>query len=410
MPTIVIIGAGFGGLRAARALAGAQARVILIDRRNHHLFQPLLYQVATAGLEPDQIARPVRSILRRQANLEFRMLEAERVDLEARIVHTSSRPISYDYLIFAAGGETDFFGLERVAQHAFGLKEVSEAVAIRNHVLSCFEAAVLAPDRETRRALLTIVVVGGGPTGVEMAGALSELIRLVLSKDYPRLDLSEVAVILLEAATRILPGFPEGLSEAAARQLSAKGVEVRLGAPVEDYDGDHIRLGGGDVIRAKTMIWAAGAKAAGLAARVGVRTSRQGRLAVDETLQLPGRPEVYVIGDAAYLEAEGKALPMMAPVAIQMAETAAANIRRQIAGEPLQPFRYRDPGSLATIGRNAAVAQIAGIGFRGFPAWVVWLVVHLIQLIGFRNRLIVLINWAWDYLFYDRGPRIITRE
>jgi NADH dehydrogenase len=232
----------------------------------------------------------------------------------------------------------------------------------------------------------------------------------VLAKDYPRLDLAEVAVILLEAAPRILPGFPESLSQAAARQLTSKAVEVRLGARVEGYNGEYVKLAGGEGIRAKTMIWAAGAKAAGLAGRLGARTGRQGRLAVEETLRLPGRPEVYVIGDAAYLEADGKALPMMAPVAIQMAEIAAANIRRQLAGEPLQLFRYRDPGSLATIGRNAAVAHIAGIGFRGFPAWVVWLVVHLIQLIGFRNRLIVLINWAWDYLFYDRGARLITRE
>jgi NADH dehydrogenase len=232
----------------------------------------------------------------------------------------------------------------------------------------------------------------------------------VLSKDYPPLNLSEVSVILLEAADRILPVFPERLSRAAALELGAKGVEVRLRARVEDYDGKRVRLAGDAGIEAKTMIWAAGAKAAGLAARMGEPSGRQGRLAVDLTLQLPGHPEAYVIGDAAYLESNGKPLPMMAPVAIQMAEVAAANIRRQMAGESPRPFRYRDPGSLATIGRNAAVAQIAGLGFRGFPAWIVWLVVHLIQLIGFRNRLIVLINWAWDYLFYDRGARLITRE
>lgn len=410
MPTIVIIGAGFGGLRAARALAGERARVILIDRRNHHLFQPLLYQVATAGLEPDQIAKPVRAILRGQRNLEFRMLDAHSVDLVARVVQTSGGPAAYDYLVLAPGGETDYFALEGVTRHAFGLKDVGEAVAIRNHVLSCFERAMLEQDPDIRRALLTILIVGGGPTGVEMAGALSELIRLVLVKDYPALDLAEVRVVLLEALDRILIGMPAGLSRDAQRRLEAKGVEVRLEAHVEDYDGAQARLAGGEAIPASTMIWAAGAKAAALAGRIGAQVGRQGRIPVEATLQLPEHPEVYVIGDASYLEAEGRPLPMMAPVAIQMADTAVANIRRQMRGGSPIPFRYRDPGSLATIGRNAAVAYIRGLGFRGFPAWVVWLVVHLIQLIGFRNRLMVLINWAWDYLFYDRGVRLITRE
>jgi NADH dehydrogenase len=410
IPTVVIIGAGFGGLRAARALARTRTRVILLDRRNHHLFQPLLYQVATAGLEPDQIAKPVRAILRGQRNLEFRMLEAQSVDLNSRLVHTSRGAIAYDYLIVAPGGETDFFALERLSRHAFGLKDVNDAVAIRNHVLACFERAVLEEDPARRRELLTILVVGGGPTGVEMAGALAELIRLVLSRDYPPLDLSEVHVVLLEALTRILPGMPEPLSHEAVRQLTAKGVEVRLGVKVEDYDGRVARIARAEAIPAATMIWAAGARAARLAGLIGADLGRQGRVRVEATLQLPNHPEVYVIGDASYLEADGRPLPMMAPVAIQMAETAASNIRRQVDGRAPEPFRFRDPGSLATIGRNAAVAHIRGIGFRGFPAWVVWLVVHLVQLIGFRSRLIVLINWAWDYLFYDRGARLITRE
>ncbi len=410
MPTVVIVGAGFGGLRAARGLAGAEAHVILIDRRNHHLFQPLLYQVATAGLEPDQIAKPVRAILRGQRNLEFRLLDVLSVDLASRGVRTSGGEVGYDYLILAPGGETDTFGLEGVARNALGLKDVADAVAIRNHVLSCFERAMLEPDPAMRGALLSIVIVGGGPTGVELAGALSELIRLVLSKDYPDLDLSEVNVVLLEALDRILPAMPEGLARDAIARLEAKGVEVRLGRRVEDYDGEQVRLAGGEALRARTLIWAAGAKAAPLAQRAGASLGRQGRIRVEATLQVPGHPEAYVIGDAAYLEVEGKALPMMAPVAMQMADAAAENIRRQMRGDGTVPFRYRDPGSLATIGRNAAVAHIRGVSFRGFPAWVVWLVVHLVQLIGFRNRLIVLINWAWDYLFYDRGARLITRE
>jgi NADH dehydrogenase len=410
MPTVVIVGAGFGGLRAARGLAGAEARVILIDRRNHHLFQPLLYQVATAGLEPDQIAKPVRAILRGQRNLEFRMLDVHSVDLDSRMVRTSGGEVGYDSLILAPGGETDTFGLEGVARHGLGLKDVADAVAIRNHVLSSFERAMLERDPLIRGALLSLVIVGGGPTGVELAGALSELIRLVLSKDYPDLDLSEVHVILLEALDRILPAMPEALAREAIARLEAKGVEVRLGRRVEDYDGEWVRLVGGEALRARTLIWAAGAKAASLAQRTGASLGRQGRIRVEATLQIPGHPEAYAIGDAAYLEVEGKPLPMMAPVAMQMADAAAENIRRQIRGEATVPFRYRDPGSLATIGRNAAVAHIRGVAFRGFPAWVVWLVVHLIQLIGFRNRLIVLINWAWDYLFYDRGARLITRE
>ena len=264
------------------------------------------------------------------------------------------------------------------------------------------------PDAERRRALLTFVVVGGGPTGVEMAGALSELIRLVLVKDYRRLDLKDVRILLLEAGNRLLAGFPERLSEAAASTLWKKHVEVRHGALVTGFDGRAATLKSGEVVPARTLIWAAGVQAAPLAKALGVPTAHLGRVKVEPTLQLAGHPEVFVIGDAAYLEAQGPSLPMMAPVAIQMGETAARSIRRLLAGDAAVPFVYKDPGSLATIGRNAAVARIHGISFTGFPAWVVWLVVHIIQLIGFRNRLFVLTNWAWDYFFYDRAVRLIT--
>lgn len=409
-PTVVIVGAGFGGLRAARALKRAPVDVILLDRHNYHLFQPLLYQVATAGLEPEQIAKPVRSILRGQPNFEFRMVEVSGVDLDARQVATDKGPVPYTFLILAVGGETNYFGLESIVRHGFGLKDVGEAVAIRNHVLHCFERAMLEPNGERRRALLTFAVVGGGPTGVEMAGALSELIRLVLVKDYPRLNIKDVRVLLLEATDRLLAAMPERLREAAAETLWRKHVEVRFGTAVEQCDAAQVRLKGGEVIPAHTLIWAAGAKAVSLTERLGLPTARQGRVAVAPTLQVAGHPEIYVIGDAAYLEVEGAPLPMMAPVAIQMAETAATNIRRELKGKPPLPLRYRDPGSLATIGRNAAVAHIHGIAFKGFPAWVVWLIVHLIQLIGFRNKLFVLLNWAWDYFFYERGARLITRE
>lgn len=407
--TVVIVGAGFGGLRAARALRRASVEVILVDRNNYHLFQPLLYQVATAGLEPEQIAKPVRAILRGQRNLDFRLVEVTGIEFGARRVLTSDQPIAYDYLILAVGARTNFFGLTDVERFGLDLKDIPGAVRVRNHVLECFERAMLEPDPERRRALLTFVVVGGGPTGVEMAGALSELVRLVLVKDYPRLNLKDVRILLLEAGDRLLAGMPPRLSEAASATLWKKHVEVRHGATVAGYDGVATRLKSGEVIPAHTLIWAAGVQSAELAERLGIPMARLGRVPVSPTLQLAAHPEVFVIGDAAYLEAEHAPIPMMAPPAMQMGQTAADNIRRLIAGRPCAPFRYRDPGTLATIGRNAAVARIRGVSFKGFPAWVVWLVVHIIQLIGFRNRLFVLINWAWDYFFYDRAVRLITR-
>ncbi len=409
-PTVVIVGAGFGGLRATRQLHDAEVRIILVDRHNYHLFQPLLYQVATAGLEAEQIAKPVRAILRGQPNLEFRLAEVEGVDLAGRLLRTSAGEIGYDYLILAVGGVTDTFGKRGVEQHGLKLKGLLDAVAIRNQVLCLFEHAALETDPARRKALLTLVVVGGGPTGVETAGALSELVHLVLAKDLPGLDLTEVSIILLEAANRVLPGMPAPLAQAAVATLEKKGVQVRLGAMVDDYDGETVTLGGGERIATRTLIWAAGARAEPLVSRLGRPTGRQGRVAVGQTLQLAGAPEVFVIGDAAYLEDAGKPLPMMAPVAMQMGDTAADNIGRLMRGEAPIAFRYQDPGSLATIGRNAAIAYIHGLSLQGFPAWIVWLVVHLIQLIGFRNRVLVLVNWAVDYFFYDRAVRLITSD
>src|SRR6266542_3189792 len=409
-PRVVIVGAGFGGLRTARALRKAPVDVVLLDRHNYHLFQPLLYQVATAGLEPEQIARPVRAILRGQTNFEFRMVEVTGVDFAAREVATDNGPVPYDYLVLALGGETNYFGLEGIMRSGFGLKGVSDALAIRNHVLGCFERAVLEPDGERRRALLTFVVVGGGPTGVEMAGALSELIRLVLVKDYPRLNIKDVRVLLLEATDRLLAPMPQRLREAAGKTLWRKYIEVRFGASVADYDGKRIQPKSGQAIPADTVIWAAGVRASPLNATLGLTAARQGRIPVEPTLQVQGHPEVFIIGDAAYREENGEPLPMVAPVAIQMGRAVARNIIRQLRGQPLEPFRYRDQGTLATIGRNAAVANVFGVQASGFIAWVMWLGIHIIQLIGFRNKLFVLINWAWDYFFYERAARLITRD
>jgi NADH dehydrogenase len=391
-------------------LRRAAVQVVLVDRNNYHLFQPLLYQVATAGLEPEEIAKPARAILRGQRNFDFRMVDVTRVDFAAKRLETSAGPMNYDVLVLAPGGATNFFGLESMERHGLGLKDIPDAIQIRNHVLTCFEQAMLEPDAERRRALLTFIVVGGGPTGVEMAGALSELIRLVLVKDYPRLNIKDVRILLLEATDRLLAAMPERLREAAGTTLWRKYVEVRFGANVADYDGQRIRLKSGEVIPARTVIWAAGVRASPLNATLGLPAARQGRIAVEPTLQVPGHPEVFIIGDAAYREQDGEPLPMVAPVAIQMGQSVARNIARLLRGQPLEPFRYRDQGTLATIGRNAAVAHVYGLTLSGFPAWVMWLVVHIIQLIGFRNKLFVLINWAWDYFFYERAARLITRD
>jgi NADH dehydrogenase len=407
-PVIAIVGAGFGGLRAARLLGNSPVKIILLDRRNYHLFQPLLYQVATAGVSPGDIAHPVRGILRRQKNLQFRLAEVLEIDLSSKCLHTSTGQVNYDYLILAVGSETNFFNLASVARNGLALKDLDDAIAIRNRVLSSFELADQETNPEARRSLLTIVVVGGGPTGVESAGAISELIRLVLVKDYKSLNLKDARIMLLEAADRLLAGFPEKLQDSAAETLRRKHVEVRFGAVVEAFDGKQVVLKGGETIPSRTLIWSAGVRAARLVDALHLPQGKQGRVIVEPTLQLPGFPEVFVIGDAAYLENDGVSLPMMAPVAMQMAEIAVENILRNLDGKAPVTFRYKDPGSLATIGRNAAVARIGRFRFQGFLAWVVWLLVHIIQLIGFRNRLVVLINWIWDYLLYERSIRLIT--
>jgi NADH dehydrogenase len=411
LPHVVIVGAGFGGLETARRLAREPVRITLLDRQNYHLFQPLLYQVAIAGLVPSQIAYPVRTIFRHQKNLTFRMGEVTAVDFDARYVKLDGSVIAYDFLALAPGGRTNFFGLKSVEQNGHEVKNIAAAVETRNHLLSMFEQASHEADDAQRRALLTFVVVGGGPTGVETAGALAELIRHVMSKDYPHMDLKEVRVLLLEAADHLMGAYPPELSKATLDLLAGKKVEILLNARLAEYDGTHVALRDGRRIDSHTLIWTAGVRAAELADRLGLHQAGSGRLITEDTLQLPGHPEVFALGDAAHrIDRDGQPLPMLATVAQQEARAAASNIGRIIRGQQPVSFRYKDPGLLATIGRDAAVARIGGLSFSGFPAWVIWVVLHIYRLIGFRNRLVVLINWAWDYFFYDNQVRLITRD
>jgi NADH:ubiquinone reductase (H+-translocating) len=411
IPHVVIIGAGFGGMEAAHKLAKAPVRITMVSRQNYHLFQPLLYQVAIAGLVPSQIAYPVRSIFRRQHNLSFQMGEVTSIDFDHRFIRLDGSVIGYDYLVLAIGGQTNFFGLQAIEQAAYQLKGIDSAVATRNHLLEMFEKASREVDELRRRAMLTFVVVGGGPTGVETAGALSELIRLVMTKDYPDLDLNDVRVILLEAGPYLMAAYPDDLRQATFDLLARKGVDIWLDAKLKGYDGKRMTLADEREVAADTLIWTAGVRASELADRLGLPQAGSARLVTESTLQLAGHPEVFLVGDAAYLvDEQGQPLPMLATVAQQEARTAAANLQRVLRGEAVQPFHYKDPGLLATIGRNAAVARLAGFSLTGFPAWVIWVVLHIYRLIGFRNRLVVFINWAWDYFFYESQVRLITRD
>lgn len=411
LPHVVILGAGFGGMEAARKLAHAPVQITLIDRKNYHLFQPLLYQVAIAGLVPSQIAYPVRTIFRHQRNLTFQMGDVNAIEFDSHYVKLNGSVLAYDYLVLSVGGQTNFYKVNSVEENAYQLKDIDSAIATRNHMLEMFERASHEADSEKRRAMLTFLVVGGGPTGVETAGALSELIRHVIAKDYPYMDLSEVRVLLLEASDTVMATYPDGLRRATANLLTRKGVEIILKARVLEYNGTQATLADGQHIPSRTLIWTAGVRAADLADHLGMAQASAGRIVTTESLQLPGHPEVFVIGDAAYsVDSGGQPLPMLATVAQQQARSAAANIRRMLKGLAPQPFRYKDPGLLATIGRNAAVARIWGLSFSGYVAWLIWVMLHIYRLIGFRSRLLVLINWAWDYVFYESQVRLITRE
>jgi NADH dehydrogenase len=409
MSRIVIVGAGFGGLQCARLLAHQPVDVLLLDRHNYHLFTPLVYQVASSLLDPSDIAYPVRKVFRRARNVAIRQAEVTSVDLVARQVRTADgRDEPYDYLVLAMGAGINFFGQSAVAALAYNLDSLPSALALRNHVLARFEAAAVA-DPAARRRLLTFFVVGGGPTGVEYAGALAELARLIAGQDYRSVSLADVHILLVEGADQLLPAYSPRLGAHARARLERLGARVRTGVRVQGVRDGRIELSDGETVEADTIVWAAGVRANTLGEGLAARRRKSGRVEVDGYLRLAGQERVFAIGDMAVVAQEGRDLPMLAQPAIQQGRSVGRNILRAVAGQPLRPFRYFDPGIMAVIGRNAGVAQIGRLALKGWLGWVAWLSVHLYFLIGFRNRLRVMLQWGWNYVFYDRPIRIIVR-
>lgn len=409
VPHVVIVGGGFGGLHAARALRRAPVRITLIDKRNHHLFQPLLYQVATGGLNTSDIAAPIRRILRGQKNVTVLMAQVTDVDVEDKRIWMDGRELSYDHLVVATGATHAYFGHAEWAVHAPGLKSLEDAQEIRRRVLLAYERAEAEPDPEQRREWLTFVVVGAGPTGVELAGALGEIAHRTLARDFKNVDTREAQILLLDAGERILGTYPPELSASAVEQLETLGVEVRTGARVTGIDGSGIECEDGR-IPARTVLWAAGVKASPLAASLDTPLDRAGRVLVEPNLTIRGRDDLYVIGDLAALEQDGAWIPGIAPAAIQQGNHVARAILRRIEGRPVEPFRYRDKGSLATIGRARAVALFGNTRFTGIVAWWLWLAVHIFFLIGFRNRFVVMFEWSWAYWTWQRTNRVILQR
>jgi NADH:ubiquinone reductase (H+-translocating) len=409
-PHVVIVGGGFGGLYAARALKRAPIQITLVDRRNHHLFQPLLYQVATAALSPGDIAYPIRAILRKQKNARVLLGEAVSVDTRARNLHLKDESLAYDYLILATGARHAYFGHDEWEFWAPGLKNLEDALEIRRRILLAFEKAERESDASKRQKLLKFVVVGGGPTGVELAGAIAEIATQVLISDFRAIDPREAQVLLVEAGPRILSSFPEELSDAAEASLRKLGVEIRKNCPVTAMGPATVGVGD-ETLQAATVLWAAGVKASSLAQSLGTPLDKVGRVLVERDLTIPGYPEVFVIGDlACFTHQTGKPLPGVSPVAIQQGRHAAKNVERTLQGLPRKPFHYWDKGNLATIGRAHAVADFGRLRISGFLAWLTWLFVHIFFLIGFRNRFVVMFEWAWAYITFQRAARLITGD
>lgn len=407
-PRVVIVGAGFGGLNAAQQLGGVECDVIVIDRVNHHLFQPLLYQVATAALSPGDISYPIRAILRKNKRTQTLLGEVTGIDPQNKTIQLRHGDIRYDYLILATGVRHAYFGHGEWEKTAPGLKGLDDALEIRRRILLAFEKAEREQDEELRKALLTFVIVGGGPTGVELAGAIAEIARQVMVEDFRSIDPTDTRVILVEAGPRVLSTFPEELSTKAETSLRDLGVWVWTGLAVEDVRADHVRLSNGKRIEARTTLWAAGVEASPLGKMLGVETDRAGRVPVGPTLEVPGLPGVFVVGDLASFQGpDGKPLPGVAPVALQQGRHVGKNILRALRGEPLKPFKYFNKGNLATIGRASAIADLGFVRLSGLIAWLAWLFIHVLYLVGFRNRLVVTLNWAWAYIRLQRGARLI---
>lgn len=408
-PHIVIVGAGFGGVKAAQLLADKNVDVTLIDRNNYHLFQPLLYQVSTAVLSVDEIAYPIRAFFRNHKNVNFYLGEVTDFDLEQKKVITDQGEVGYDFLIMAAGATTNFFGMQTVEENSFGMKTLEESVVIRNHVLNMFEQASKEQDAEKRKQLLTFVCVGGGPTGVEEAGSLAELIYSVMSKEYHNIDFSEPDIKLIEATDKVLPMMPESLRDETVRVLRGKKVDVRLETQVMDYDGETLTFKSGETVPTKTVIWAAGVKAVPVAAKMGAEVDRAGRVIINEYLQVPDYPEVYAIGDNAHFMQDGRPLATIAPVATQQAAVCVENIMAHLSGKPLRTFHYEDVGAMATIGRGDAVMCKGSMKCAGFIAWSAWMLVHLLRLAGAHTNVTVVLKWIWNFFSGTRLGRIITK-
>ncbi|NOT30480.1 MAG: NAD(P)/FAD-dependent oxidoreductase [Planctomycetes bacterium] len=409
LPHVVILGGGFGGLQVALELARAPLRVTLVDQNNHHLFQPLLYQVATAGLAVTDIAVPLRQVVRGQANTTVLLAKAQRIEPERRVVVLADGELAYDRLVVATGAESSWFGHDEWALHALPLKDSRDALAIRSRILLAFEAAERCEDPSARERLLTFVVIGGGPTGVELAGALAEIARHTLARNFRRFEPGSARILLVEAGARVLPTFPEELARRAQAALAGMGVVVRTAHPVTNIDFDGVELGP-ERIRSATVLWAAGVHTTPITRTLGAPLDRAGRVHVAPDLSLPGRPEITVIGDAAAVPWRSGTVPGMSPGAMQMGRHVARNLVRELRGEPPLAFVYRDKGSLATIGRSKAVAVLGRLRFSGFPAWMLWVLVHVFYLIGFRNRFVVLTGWAWLYWTKQRGARVILER
>ena len=408
-PHVVIIGGGFGGLEVAKQLAGADVQVTLIDRRNHHLFQPLLYQVATAALNPSDIAYPIRAILRNQKNARVLLGEVTSIRPDARVVELDGSELAYDYLVVATGATHSYFGHDDWIAHAPGLKSVEDALGIRRRIYTAYEAAERESDRERARPWLTFVVVGAGPTGVELAGSLAEIGLHTLAEEFRTIDSTEVRVCLVEGQDRVLPTYPPKLSARAKDVLERRGIEVMTETLVTDIDDSGVTIGDRR-IPAHTVLWAAGVQASPLARSLGVPLDRAGRVLVEPDLSIPGHPELFVVGDLAHVEQDGGEVPGVAQGAIQGGRQAGENVVRLIEGHDTLTFRYRDRGSMATIGRNAAVVDAGHLQFSGFFAWIFWWMVHITFLVGFRNRLLVIFGWAWQYVTFQRGARLITGD